>query len=230
MRKNEKRVLIVVIIVFVMFSVIAFAVPFVKNGAFWLTYIFSVISFAVQPFVMKIAFKDGKNLNSKLYGFPIARISVVYGIAQTVLSLVFMTLAKVVPIWLVLVFDVILLGVSAIGFIGADSMRDEIVRQDKKLVKDVKFMRNLQSKMNVLVNQCEDENVRKSVSKLAENIKYSDVVSNEALSDIESDLSACIDDLQTAVVDGDKDGALSLCVKAEGLLAERNRLCKINKK
>ena len=109
-------------------------------------------------------------------------------------------------------------------------MRDEIVRQDKKLVKDVKFMRNLQSKMNVLVNQCEDENVRKSVSKLAENIKYSDVVSNEALSDIESDLSACIDDLQTAVVDGDKDGALSLCVKAEGLLAERNRLCKINKK
>ena len=230
MKKNERRVLIVVIIVFVMFSVIAFAVPFVKNGAFWLTYIFSVISFAVQPYVMKIAFKDGKSLNSKLYGFPIARISFVYGISQTVLSLVFMMLAKVVPIWLVLVFDVILLGVSAIGFIGADSMRDEIVRQDNKLVKDVKFMRNLQSKMNVLVNQCEDENVRKSVSKLAENIKYSDVVSNEALSDIESDLSACIDDLQTAVVDGDKDGALSLCVKAEGLLAERNRLCKINKK
>ena len=82
MKKNEKRVLIVVIIVFVMFSVIAFAVPFVKNGAFWLTYIFSAISFAVQPYVMKIAFKDGKNLNSKLYGFPIARISVVYGIAQ----------------------------------------------------------------------------------------------------------------------------------------------------
>ena len=142
----------------------------------------------------------------------------------------FMALGKWVPIWVVLVFDVLLLGAAAVGFIGADSMRDEIVRQDKKLVKDTKFMRNIESKVNALVNQCGDEDVRKAVAKLAENIKYSDVVSNEALKDIEADLSSCIDELQGAVTDGEKESALSLAVKAEGLLAERNRLCKLNKK
>ena len=228
--KNQKRIIIVTAIIFVGFSVTAFAVPFKKGGVFWLTYIFSVISLAVQPFVMNIAFKDGKDINSKLYGFPIARISVVYCIAQTILSLVFMALGAFVPVWVVLVFDVLLLGASAVGFIGADSMRDEIVRQDKKLVKDTKYMKNLESKVNVLVNQCGDEDVRKAVAKLAENIKYSDVVSNEALKDIEADLSSYIDELQGAVTDGEKDSALSLAVKAEGLLAERNRLCKLNKK
>ena len=125
MTKNRKRIIIVTAIIFVVFSVIAFAVPFKKGGVFWVTYIFSVISLAVQPFVMHIAFDEGKDINSKLYGFPIARISVVYCIAQTVLSLVFMALGAYVPIWVVIVFDVLLLGAAAVGFIGADSMRDE---------------------------------------------------------------------------------------------------------
>ena len=228
--KNEKRVLIVTAIIFVVFTVIAFAVPFPKGAAFWVTYIFSVISVAVQPFVIKHAFDGENDINSKLYGFPIARIAIVYCIAQTILSLVFMALGKWLPVWVVIVFDVMLLGAAAVGFIGADAMRDEIVRQDKKLVKDTKYMKNLESKVNVLVNQCGDEDVRKAVAKLAENIKYSDIVSSEALKDIESDLSSCVEELQGAVVDGEKDTALSLAVKAEGLLAERNRLCKLNKK
>lgn len=228
--KNQKRIIIAAAIIFVVFSVIAFAVPFPKGGVFWVTYLFSVISLAVQPFVMKKAFDGENDINSKLYGFPIARISVVYCIAQTVLSLVFMALGKWLAVWVVIVFDVLLLGAAAVGFIGADAMRDEIVRQDKKLVKNTKYMNDLSSKVNVLVDQCGDEDVRKAVAKLAENIKYSDVVSSEALKDIEADLSSCVDELQGAVVDGEKESALSLTVKAEGLLAERNRLCKLNKK
>ena len=228
--KNQKRIIIAAAIIFVVFSVIAFAVPFPKGGVFWVTYLFSVISLAVQPFVMKKAFDGENDINSKLYGFPIARISVVYCIAQTVLSLVFMALGKWLAVWVVIVFDVLLLGAAAVGFIGADAMRDEIVRQDKKLVKNTKYMNDLSSKVNVLVDQCGDEDVKKAVAKLAENIKYSDVVSSEALKDIEADLSSCVDELQGAVVDGEKESALSLTVKAEGLLAERNRLCKLNKK
>lgn len=228
--KNQKRIIIAAAIIFVVFSVIAFAVPFPKGGVFWVTYLFSVISLAVQPFVMKKAFDGENDINSKLYGFPIARISVVYCIAQTVLSLVFMALGKWLAVWVVIVFDVLLLGAAAVGFMGADAMRDEIVRQDKKLVKNTKYMNDLSSKVNVLVDQCGDEDVRKAVAKLAENIKYSDVVSSEALKDIEADLSSCVDELQGAVVDGEKESALSLTVKAEGILAERNRLCKLNKK
>ena len=228
--KNEKRVLIVTAIIFVVFTVIAFAVPFPKGTAFWVTYIFSVISVAVQPFVIKHAFDGENDINSKLYGFPIARIAIVYCIAQTILSLVFMALGKWLPVWVVIVFDVMLLGAAAVGFIGTDAMRDEIVRQDKKLVKDTKYMKNLESKVNVLSGKCDDEDVRKAVAKLAENIKYSDTVSSPALKDIESELTNNITELENAVVNGDKQAALTLAVKAENTLKERNRLCKLNKK
>ena len=42
-------------------------------------------------------------------------------------------------------------------------------------------------------------------------------------------LSAAVDELQAAYVDGDSDAVAQLCRKASALLAERNRLCKLNK-
>ena len=48
MSKNKTRFLIIVAAVFVAFSVIAFVVPFIKNGLFWSAYIFAVIAIAAQ--------------------------------------------------------------------------------------------------------------------------------------------------------------------------------------
>jgi hypothetical protein len=54
-------------------------------------------------------------------------------------------------------------------------------------------------------------------------------VSNEAIAEAEADLAAAVDELQKAYVDGDQDAVAQLCRKASALLAERNRLCKLNK-
>lgn len=42
-------------------------------------------------------------------------------------------------------------------------------------------------------------------------------------------LSACLDELQRSLTDGDLDSAAVLCRRAAATLAERNRLCKLNK-
>ena len=67
------------------------------------------------------------------------------------------------------------------------------------------------------------------VQQFCENIRYSDPVSSEALAEIERDLSAAVDDLQAAIVDGDNGVISQLARKADTLLSERNRLCKLNK-
>ncbi|MGN1127230.1 MAG: hypothetical protein ACI4RI_07290, partial [Ruminococcus sp.] len=123
---------------------------------------------------------------------------------------------------------VVLFGVSAIGFIATDAPRDEIVRQDKKIVNDVSYMRNLQSKMNLLVSQCSNAEIKAEVKSLAEEIKYSDPVSSDSLKDIEREMYFYIEELQKAVVENDGN-AIELCKKAKAVLAERNRLCKLNK-
>ena len=44
-----------------------------------------------------------------------------------------------------------------------------------------------------------------------------------------TELAALLDDLQSAVMEKDFSGAQTLCGKTELCLAERNRLCKLNK-
>lgn len=228
MSKNLMRMLTFTGIVFVLFNVVALVVPFEKNGVFWISYVFGLIAILVQLPVMKLAFSGDDSVKSKFYGFPIARISIVYALLQMVLSFLFMIFSHFVPIWIPIVLYVLILGFSAIGFIASDIMREEIVRQDVKIQKNVSFMRNLQSKVNPMVEQCDDAS-KKAVKAFAENLKYSDPVSGESLKEIENELSYCIDELQAAIVDGDSDNILVICKKAENTLTERNRLCKISK-
>ena len=226
--KNVIRFLVCMGLLLVVFNVVVFAIPFAKNATFWISYVFGMIAILVQIVVMKIAFTGTKTARSQFYGFPIARIGVVYAIVQVILSIIFMAVGMFIPFWIPLVLFVVLFGVSAIGFIATDATRDEIVRQDKKIVKDVSYMRNLQSKMNMLVSQCNNAEIKTAVKSLAEDIKYSDPVSSDSLKDIERELYFYIEELQKAVVENDAN-AIELCKKTKSVLAERNRLCKLNK-
>jgi hypothetical protein len=44
-----------------------------------------------------------------------------------------------------------------------------------------------------------------------------------------TELTTRVAELEAAIVDGDTANALTLCAKAESLLTERNRLCKLEK-
>ena len=65
---------------------------------------------------------------------------------------------------------------------------------------------------------------------MAEEFKYSDPVSSEAIKNIENELSEMVDELQKAVVDNDSESIIGLCDKIKISLTERNRLCKLNKR
>lgn len=222
---------VVLAVLLVVYNVLVFAVPFPKNAVFFVSWGFTLIALGVQVYVVRTAFYQERDARSRFYGFPIARISVVYLAVQTVLGLVFMALgfAVPVPVWVPLVLYVVLFGASALGLISAETTRDEIAGQDARLKKDVSRMRALQSKMAAMVSVTQDDAIRTALEKFAEDIRFSDPVSSAALEAVEADLSACIDDLQQAVLDNDWEAALSLEKKGELLLAERNRLCKLEK-
>lgn len=228
MAKNKTRFFIVLAILFAVFTVIAIALPLAKTATFWLSYIFAVIALAVQIYAYPKAFA-GESVKSKFYGFPIARITTVYLIAQLALSLIFMLAAKWVPAWIPVILFAVLLGAAAIGFITAEGMRDEVERQDVVHKADVGTMRALQSKARAIAAQCEGDEARKALARLSDDLSYSDPVSSPAIADAETELAACIDNLQQAVVDGSEEEILTLCRKAAAALAERNRLCKLNK-
>lgn len=230
MTKNEKRVCIVLAINLVVFVVISLVVPFVKSGVFWLSFVFGIIAIAVQLYVLKIAFGKDESPRSKFYGFPIAKIGFVYMVAQLLLSLVFMAIGFICPVWIPVIVYVVLLGGASIGFIAADVTRDEIERQDVVLKTDTECMQTLRSIVYPLSGQTEDGESSELLKKLAEEFKYSDPVSSDSIKDIEKDLTALVEELQKAVVDGDAQSVKGLGQKISVTLTERNRLCKLNKK
>lgn len=231
MKKNTIRWWVILTAVLVVYNVIAFAVPFPKNAVFLLSWVFTMISIITQICVIRTAFYQGEGTKSKFYGFPIAKIGVMYLACQIVLGLAFMAMGLVtaVPMWIPLVLYVGLLGASAIGFVAVDAVRDEVERQDTTLKKDVSCMQSLQFKAMAILGQLERGPVKEAAEKFAEALRFSDPVSSESLREIESELSCCVDDIRQAITDGDSAGAIALLKHANALLLERNRLCKLNK-
>ena len=232
MSKNRIRLYLVIAIIFVLFSVLAFAIPFEKNTVFWLSYIFAVLALAVQLIVQPRALDlDWHDVRSKFYGFPLTRIATAYLAVQLVLSLVFMILCKNMEIktWVPLIAYVLIFGISAIGFIAADAMKEEVERQDTVHKANVGTMRALQSKAVFVASQCEDAETKKALDSFSEALRFSDPVSNAATADIEENLTGLLEELGSAVLDKDYPAAKTLCAKASTLLADRNRMCKLNK-
>ena len=225
MKKDTLRATIVAVIAFVIYNLIAFVIPFAHTAAFWISYGFTLAAFAVVAASIYIAFIKQPNIKSRFYGFPVARIGVIYGAAQLVVSLVVMALALWMPWWIPVVVYAVGLGVAVIGLVSAEAVAEEIKTQDVKLKKETSLMKGLQSKLEQMAAKTDDA----AIKALAEEFRYSDPVSNTAIADAEAELAAAVNELQAAFAGADKDAVAQLCNKTSALLAERNRLCKLNK-
>ena len=225
MKKDFVRSALCLGVLLMLYILLAFLIPFVKTAVFWISFVFTLVAFAVTGWALYTAFLKKPDATSRFYGFPIARIGVIYGGGQLVVGLLFMALGKWIPAWLVVLVYAAMLGATVIGLVSADAVVETIHTQDGKLKKDVAFMRVLQSKANQMAAQSS----LPEVQQFCENVRYSDPVSSEALAEIEGALSAAADDLQAAIVEGNNGRICQLAQKADHLLCERNRLCKLNK-
>lgn len=225
MKKNTIRGIIGLGVLLVLYILIAFLIPFVHTATFWASFVFTLVAFAVVATSIYIAFIKNPDAKSRFYGFPIAKIGAIYGLVQLIAGFVFMALAAIIPAWVSILVCAIALGVAVIGLVSAEAVVSEIQIQDEKLKKDVSLMRSLQSKVNQMAAQSEDAGIKA----LAEEFRYSDPVSNDTIAEAEADLTAAVDELQAAYIDGDSEAVAKLCRKVSALLSERNRLCKLNK-
>lgn len=221
MTKNRIRFYIILAVVFVIFTVIAFVAPFPHNIVFWLSYAFGVISVAVQAYSWPSAFA-GDGTKSKVYGFPIARVTTIYMIVQLILSLILMVAGEKVPVWIPMILYIVLLGLTAIGMIAAETARDEVERQETVKQVNTGTMKALRAKAAAIAGACTDSEHKIALDKLAEAFRYSDPVSSDATQKLEMKLEVLLDELQ-------ETKNADLIKKIEATLAERNQLCKMSK-
>ena len=99
MKKDTMRGIAGLGVLLILYILIAFLIPFAKTATYWVSFVFTLIAFCVVAASIYIAFVKNPDAKSRFYGFPIARIGIIYGIAQLVAGLLLMALGKWVPVW-----------------------------------------------------------------------------------------------------------------------------------
>ena len=222
MKKNSTKGYVILGILFVLVSVIAFAVPTVKTTTFWIAYVFTAAAFAAQIGIWKTALGKEGTLKSKFLGFPVVHIGIVYAAIQVIAFAVFM-FVPTLPAWSAIVVCSVIASVSAVCMISADAGRNEIERVEAKVQKNVFYIRELQADIELLADNESDAAVKTALTQLAEKIRYSDPMSNEQLADLENKISTKVAELKTA------PNKAEIITELNSLLDERNKKCKILK-
>lgn len=222
MKKNSSKGYLILGILFVLVSVIAFAVPSEKNTAFWISYAFTLIAFAAQIVIWKSTLGRAESLKSKFLGFPIVHIGMVYLVVQVIAFAVFLFIPTL-PIWSAVVACTVVAGVSAVCMIASDVGRSEIEQVSAKVQKKTSFIKQLQTEVELQADAETDIAVKSALTQLAEKIRYSDPMSDEQIADIENWITEKTAELKSST---DK---VKIINELNSLLNERNKKCRILK-
>ena len=222
MKKNRSKGYLILGILFVLVSVIAFAVPLAKTTAFWISYAFTVIAFAAQIIIWKSALGRTEALKSKFLGFPVVHIGIVYLVVQIIALAVFLFIPTL-PIWSAVVACAVIAGASAVCMIASDVGRSEIERVSSKVQKKTFFIKQVRTEIELLADAETDVTTKSALTQLAEKIRYSDPMSNEQIADIEDRITAKVAELKSST------NKVKIINELNSLLDERNRKIKILK-
>lgn len=222
MKKNSTKGYLILGILFLLVSIIAFVIPTVKTTVFWIAYVFTAIAFAAQIVIWKVAFGKEDILKSKFLGFPIVHVGIVYLIIQIIAFAVFM-LVPSLPTWSAIVVCSCITGISAVCMIAADTGTCEIERVEAKVQQKVFYIKSLQVDVEMLVDAEHNANTKKALEQLAEKIRFSDPMSSEQLSSLEDSIESKVELLKTTA------NKIELISEINTLLTERNKKCKILK-
>lgn len=222
MKKNRLMPYLALGIAFALFNVIAFIIPTLKTAAFWTAYTFSVIAFAVQIPLWKIAFGKKDTLKSKFLGIPVIHVGFAYLVIQSIAFLIFM-IFPMLPVWSAIVVCSIILALSLLCAIAAEAGANEINRVEEKIRVKRAFIQFLQADIEMLADKESDQDTKEALIRLAEKVRFSDPMSHEMLNDLESRILTKVEEMKIIV---DKR---ALIEDVTSLLSERNKKCKILK-
>lgn len=220
--KNRKFGYLALTVAIAVFNVIAFVIPIERDTVFWVAYAFTDIAFVAQIAIWAVAFKSGESLKSKFFGIPIVNVGLIYLAIQIVAFAILVGIPGI-PSWVAVVVCVLILGISCLCFIAGDLSKNIIGATEAKVQTKVSFIKRMQSDLEILASEEENPETKKALSRLAEDIRYSDPMSDDSLLTLEAEIEDKISKLKGLSVKTDS------IEKIKSLVAERNSKAKLYK-
>ncbi len=230
MNKKIKIYAIAWAILLVAFNLICFVTPkqlagFDKfGGAFWIGYIFIMIAFIGQLGCACIALKS-ENKTKLFYNIPIIRISYTGLILTLIFGAAVMAIPDL-PNWIGAIICLVILMFTAIAVIKAKAASDAVENIDKKVKAQTSFIKSLTVDAESLAASAKSPEAKDECKRAYVAIRYSDPMSDDALTDIESRITFKFSLLSAAVNADDIDTIRSAAREVIILINDRNKKCR----
>ncbi len=220
-------------ILLVVFNLTAFLIPNEIMGIrkfssnFWIGYVFITISFIGQLVCAYFAFKQE---SLKKFFYNVSLITISY--SATVLSIVVGILCMIlpfVPVWIGAIICLLILGFSAVSVLKAKAAADIVSEVDEKIKVQTFFIKSLTMDAESLVVKAKSDEIKAELKKVYEAIRYSDPMSNDALTDIETQIKLKFNALSKAVISSNAEETETMAEDLLVLVNDRNKKCKLLK-
>jgi len=193
-----------------------------ETTAFWVAWGFATPWTLLSALVLHLW--AGKKQGEEVLRMPVAYyLCAIFGVLYLVVGLIFMY-ANIETLTALIIIEAIITVIYLIAVMYSMNTTDSIAKEEKVTKQKVFFIRMLASNVNTCLPMATDETVRAQLETLADNIRFSDPMSHQALAVIEGELANTIDEITLKLTDGNQDVS-ALIKKAEMQLSRRNAQC-----
>lgn len=232
MNKTFKYYAIALAILFVLFNVITFGFSSLAGqekytASFWTGYVFITASFVGQLVCAYFAFKDS-DIKKTFYNISLVTTSY----TGLILSFVFGGLCMVIaslPYWAGVILCTVVLALNVIAVVKSAAAIDLVSVADDKVKAQTFFIKSLTVDAESLMARAKSTTAKAGCKKVYEAVRYSDPMSNNALSSIESEITIKFAKLTEAVVDDSAELVDEIANELVVLIEDRNKKCKLLK-
>lgn len=214
------------------FNVITFAVPITVNvnkftPSFWIGYAFITIMFIAQLACSILFFKQDTK-EKRFLNIPVINLSYTALLVSIIVGAVAMAV-PFVPYWVGIILDILIVAFYAIAIISSKAAADTIENIDKKVKTQTFFIKLLTVDAETLLSRAKSDETKAIAKKVYEAIRYSDPMSNETLSSVESQITVKFNEFSNAVMEDNNPLAKTLGNELIILVNDRNKKCKLSK-
>ncbi len=231
MKKNFKSYALIWAISLAVWCIVVFLVRPVIPGyvinydaRFWIAFVFIFAAFIGNLVCVWFAFK-AENLKKMFLNLPLITISWSALIAMLVVGVGLMLIPDC-PAWITAIVCIVIFAFNAIAVIKAAWAADVVSDVEEKVKTKTTFIKNLTVDVESILARAKSDAVKTECKKVYESVRYSDPMSDEALSVIEAKITVKIDELSSAIDADNAEKAKEIADEIVILVSDRNKKCK----
>lgn len=231
MKKNFKFYALIWGILFAAFNAVVFLVRPIITGyvinydaRFWIAWAFILDAFIGNLVCAYFAFK-AENLKKMFYNLPLITVSWSALITMLIVGSGLMLIPNC-SAWIAAIVCIVVLAFNAIAVIKAVWAADTVNKVDEKVKAQTSYIKNLTVDTEGILARAKSEPLKAECKKVYEAVRYSDPMSNEALSVIEAKITVKVDEFSSAVGADNAKIAKEITDEIVILVGDRNKKCK----